>query len=75
VGEIGGNKAAAVCDAAKEKAQELRSEGERYALEAGQMATESAEAALDAVRKLPATAIALADGIGFLVGLVTANRR
>ncbi len=75
VGEIGTSKAAELRDVAKQKAKELRSEGERYAQEAGQMAQDSAEAALDAVRKQPATAIALAVGIGFLVGLVTSSRR
>ncbi len=75
VGELGTSKAAAARDAAREKAQELRSEGERYAKEAGQMAHDSAEAALDTVRRQPATAVALAVGIGFLVGLVTSSRR
>jgi ElaB/YqjD/DUF883 family membrane-anchored ribosome-binding protein len=75
MGEVGTAKAMAAKDAAVEKVTELRREGERYAQEAGKMAHDGAEVALDAVRRQPATAVAVAVGIGFLVGLVTSSRR
>ena len=75
MGEYGSAKAASARDMARDKAKELRSEGERYAHEAGRMASDGAEAALDAVRRQPASAVALAVGIGFLLGLVSSNRR
>ncbi len=74
MGDLGTRKAMDARDAAVQKANELRTEGERYAAEAGRMASDGAEAALDAVRKQPATAVGLAVAIGFLVGLVTSRR-
>ncbi len=72
--EFGTAKATEAREMARKKAQELRSEGERYAEEAGRMVHDNAEAALDAVRRQPATAVALSVGIGFLIGLVASRR-
>lgn len=73
--EFGSAKATEAREMARNKARELRSEGERYAEEAGRVVHENAEAALDAVRRQPATAIAMSVGIGFLIGLVASSRR
>lgn len=74
-GDLGKAQASQAAGAARARASELRSDAEYYAEEAGRRASEGAEAALETIRRQPASSVAIAVGIGFLVGLVASNRR
>lgn len=54
---------------ARDGAEHTLHEGERLAAEAGRFAGDKAEEALDAVRRQPMLALAIAAGVGFLFGL------
>jgi ElaB/YqjD/DUF883 family membrane-anchored ribosome-binding protein len=65
--QFGKAKTHEATDAMRAKAADLRHSGEEYAHAAG----EKADEALEMVRRQPATAIAVAVGVGFIVGLMS----
>lgn len=67
LGNYGKSKGEAAAESAKRTAQQARSAGEEKLLE-------SQAQAEDFIRKQPATALGIAAGVGFLIGLVTARR-
>lgn len=70
LGDVGKGQLRHAADDMRVRAEHLKAEGRRYAHQAG----ESADAALDAVRHQPVTAIAIAVGLGFLFGLAAGRR-
>lgn len=74
-GDVGRSQAASAADTARARAGEIREGAEHYAELAGQRASEGAEAALETIRRQPASSVAIAVGIGFLIGLVTSSNR
>lgn len=71
---MGKARGQAVADAAREDAAAIRAKGEEAAAEAGAKARELLSEAEAVLRDRPGTALGVALGIGFLVGLMT-NRR
>lgn len=67
MGEFGKTKSRAAADQAKTTAQDLANTSREKALEAQASAEEF-------IRTQPATALGIAAGIGFLVGLIAARR-
>ncbi|MDF0599541.1 DUF883 domain-containing protein [Psychromarinibacter sp. C21-152] len=54
---------------ARATAEHTLNEGERMAAEAGRYAGDKADEALEAVRRQPMLALAIAAGVGFLIGM------
>lgn len=71
---MGKAKGQAVADAAREDVAALRAKGEETAATLAQEAKDLAAEAESLLRNRPATALGIAVGLGFLVGLMT-NRR
>ncbi|SIO13546.1 Membrane-anchored ribosome-binding protein, inhibits growth in stationary phase, ElaB/YqjD/DUF883 family [Rhodovulum sp. ES.010] len=72
--EMGGAQRDAALDRVQREAAEMRARGEAAATEARDRGVAAGNEALDAVRRQPATAVGLAVGLGFLVGLMTGRR-
>lgn len=73
--DFGQSQANRAVDRAKSQAADLRSEGERYAAEAGRRASETLDTTIETIRQKPGTSVAIAAGIGFLFGLMMSGRR
>ena len=77
--DFGSAKATEATRAVKDKAEELRSAGQEKASELHQAGRERAlEAQLQAedfMRRQPATALGIAAGVGFLVGMIATSSR
>lgn len=72
--QMGADRRDAAVDGVQQTAADLRSRGAEAAAEARNKGSALGEHAADAVREQPATAVALAVGAGFLVGLMTGRR-
>lgn len=74
LGEIGARRKDETIAAARARAAELRARGEDTLTEAQLRAEDMQEQAYAAIRRQPGTAIGIAVGVGFLVGLLTSRK-
>ena len=74
LGEIGARRKDETVEAARARAEKLRASASEHFSDAQAQASEARDQALEAIRRQPATSIALAVGIGFLAGVLTSRR-
>ena len=71
LGEIGLRRKDETLDAAKARYKDLRAKGEAQYDDAQRYLSEQTDQAVEAVRRQPLTALGIAVGIGFVVGLIS----
>ncbi len=74
LGQYGRTRAGDAAEEAERRAAALRAEVERQASRLGDQARRASDDAHDFVRERPGMAVALAAGLGFLVGFLTSRR-
>ncbi|MFZ5965068.1 DUF883 family protein [Thalassococcus sp. BH17M4-6] len=72
--EIGVRRKDETLEAARERAKRMRNDASDKFDDARDQANEMRDQALDAVRRQPGTAIAIAVGVGFLAGVFSGRR-